>query len=106
MKHLTTPITLGVSLLLASTGLAFATNVHEVTHTKGQPNQTIGSDQTGSATPGNASSARGSAFNPDGIAGTHYAGTQPQNTKTNGPDMTHVVAAQYDVAGFQQSHNH
>src|SRR5512138_670745 len=32
-------------------------------------------------TPGHAASAPGSAFNPDGHAGTVYAGEQPQNSK-------------------------
>lgn len=100
MKHLGTLTVLGGSILLASTGLASAGNVHAVTGTTGQPNQTIGSAQTGSATPGHASTARGSAFNPNGIAGTHYAGQQPQNSKNP------KSVSQYDVAGFQQSHNH
>ena len=98
MKHLLTPIAAG--LFLASVGIAFAANVHTVTGTTGQPNQTIGTPQTGDATPGNAASAPGSAFNPDGNAGAHYAGTQPQNSKNP------KSVSQYDVAGFQQSHNH
>ncbi|OHV88368.1 adenylate cyclase [Mesorhizobium sp. ORS 3428] len=89
-----------LGLLMATAGTALATNVHEVTGTQGQPNQTIGTPETGSATPGHASSAPGSAFNPDGNAGTHYAGTQPQNSKNP------KSVSQYDVAGFQQSHNH
>src|SRR5262245_58565547 len=100
MKHLVTPMMLGVSLLLTSTGLALATNVHLVTGTKGQPSQTIGTPQTGSVPPGHAASAPGSAFNPDGNAGTHYAGNQPQNSKNP------KSVSQYDQAGFQQSHNH
>jgi len=96
MKHRLIPIVLG--LLMTSTGLALAANVHSVTGTKGQPSQTIGTLQTGSVTPGNASTAPGSAFNPDGNAGTHYAGTQPQNSKNP------KSVSQYDVAGFQQSH--
>ena len=39
-----------------------------------------------------------SAFNPTGNAGSHYAGTQPQNSKNP------KSVSQYDVAGFQQSH--
>ena len=42
--------------------------------------------------PGHAEFAPGSAFNPDGNAGTHYAGEQPQNSKN-----PHSVS-QYDVA--------
>ncbi len=97
MKHLLTPIMAG--LFIASTSLALAANVHTVTGTTGQPSQTIGTPETGSATPGNAASASGSAFNPDGNAGTHYAGNQPQNSKNP------KSVSQYDVAGFQQSHN-
>ena len=84
--------------LIAFAGLALAANVHAVTGMKGQPSQTIGTTQTGSVTPGHASTAPGSAFNPDGNAGTHYAGTQPQNSKNP------KSVSQYDVAGFQQSH--
>jgi len=98
MKHLLTPIMAG--LFMASTGMALAANVHTVTGTKGQPGQTIGTPETGDATPGHAASAPGSAFNPDGSAGMHYAGTQPQNSKNP------KSVSQYDVAGFQQSHNH
>ncbi|MDX8467304.1 adenylate cyclase [Mesorhizobium sp. VK23B] len=100
MKLLLTSTMLGASLLIGSTGIALATNVHNVTGTKGQPNQTIGTPETGNATPGHAASAPGSAFNPDGNAGTHYAGEQPQNSKNP------KSVSQYDVAGFQQSHNH
>ena len=96
MKHRLIPIILG--LLVASAGTALAANVHTVTGTTGQPSQEIGSSETGSATPGHASTAPGSAFNPDGNAGTHYAGEQPQNSKNP------KSVAQYDVAGFQLSH--
>src|SRR5258706_16431766 len=98
MKHLVMPLILGVSLLIASPGLALADNVHLATGMKGQPSQTIGAPQTGSVTPGHASTAPGSAFNPSGTAGTHYAGTQPQNSKNP------KSVSQYDQAGFQQSH--
>jgi hypothetical protein len=60
----------------------------------GQPTQSCEVQPT---RPGNASSAHGSAFNPDGIAGTHYAGEQPQNS--NNPKSV----SQYDVACFQVS---
>ena len=45
-----------------------------------------------SSRPGHAQFASGSAFNPDGNAGTHYAGEQPQNSNN-----VHSVS-QYDVA--------
>ena len=63
----------------------------------GQPNQSC---EDSALRPGNASSARGSAFNPDGIAGTQYAGEQPQNSNN-----LHSVS-QYDVACFQVSQSH
>jgi hypothetical protein len=111
MKHLVMPMLLGISLLMTSTGLALAVDVHNPavggTGVKGPPDQTIGTPQTGSVTPGNANSAaksQGSPFGSTAFSTTKYAGAQPQNTKMNGPDGTHLVASQYDVAGFQQSH--
>jgi hypothetical protein len=64
------------------------------TGTPGQPNQSC---QAQPSTPGNSASAPGSAFNPDGKAGTVYAGTQPQNSKNP------MSVSQYDVACFQVS---
>jgi len=55
----------------------------------GQPNQSCEENPT---TPGHSSSAPGSAFNPDGKAGTKYAGEQPQNSKNP------KSVSQYDVA--------
>jgi hypothetical protein len=63
----------------------------------GQPSQTCLSG-TASSEPGNAASARGSAFNENGgIAGGMYAGSQPQNSKNS------KSVSQYDVACFQVS---
>lgn len=112
MKHVVTPIVFGTSLLIAPSlalaasmlndaqldALSGGANVHLVTGTTGQPSQTIGAPQTGSVTPGHASTAPGSAFNPNGNAGTRYAGAQPQNS------INPKSVSQYDVAGFQQSH--
>jgi hypothetical protein len=61
----------------------------------GQPNQSCGS-ATAPNTPGQAASAPGSAFNPDGKAGTVYAGQQPQNSRNN------ASVSQYDVACSHQ----
>jgi hypothetical protein len=61
----------------------------------GQPNASCGSPSAPS-TPGNAVGAPGSAFNPDGTAGTVYAGQQPQNSKNP------VSVSQYDVACLHQ----
>jgi hypothetical protein len=63
----------------------------------GQPSQTC---LSGAALtePGQAASARGSAFNENGgVAGSMYAGSQPQNS-TNPTSVS-----QYDVACFQVS---
>ena len=111
MKHLATHLTFCAALLVASAGPALAVNVHNPavggTGVKGPPDQSIGTPQTGSVVPGNTTSAaksKGSPFGSTAFSATRYAGAQPQNTKMNGPDGTHLVAAQYDVAGFQQSH--
>ena len=111
MKDRFMPMMLSVSLLLASAGPALAVNVHNPavggTGVKGPPDQTIGSAQTGNVVPGNANSAiksKGSPFGSTAFSATRYAGAQPQNTKMTGPTASHLVASQYDVAGFQQSH--
>jgi hypothetical protein len=63
----------------------------------GQPSQACLSD-TAPSEPGNAASAVGSAFNENGgIAGSLYAGSQPQNSSN--PSSV----SQYDVACFQVS---
>ena len=59
----------------------------------GQPNQSC---ETTGTTPGQSSSASGSAFNPDGTAGTQYAGEQPQNSNNE------KSVSQYDVACSKQ----
>ena len=86
-------IALSTSLVLAGASAALADTT---SGTPGQPNQSCGS-LTAPNTPGNAVSAPGSAFNPNGTAGTVYAGTQPQNS-TNPNSVS-----QYDVACFQVS---
>lgn len=68
---------------------------HSVQHATGQPNQSCGSP-TAPSTPGQAAAAPGSAFNPDGKAGTVYAGQQPQNSRNP------VSVSQYDAACSHQ----
>jgi hypothetical protein len=48
--------------------------------------------------PGRSMSAPGSAFNPDGKAGSVYAGTQPQNSGNT------ASVSQYDVACARPTH--
>jgi hypothetical protein len=91
MRRLIFLFTITAATLIPA-GTAFAAS----TGTPGQPNQSCGSS-TASSTPGNAVNAGGSAFNPDGVAGTHYAGQQPQNS--HNPRSV----SQYDVACFQVS---
>jgi hypothetical protein len=65
----------------------------------GQPGVECGEDDA-LTRPGQSTNAPGSPFNEEGIAGTHYAGEQPQNSKNS-----HSVS-QYDVACFQVSQHH
>jgi len=48
--------------------------------------------------PGKASSARGSAFNEDGVAHGKYAGEQPQNSRNT------ASSSQYDTACLRPQH--
>jgi hypothetical protein len=84
--------TLAGGLALAVSAPAWAANPNP--GNPGQPNQSC---QAQPSTPGNAANAPGSAFNPNGQAGTVYAGQQPQNS--NNPNSV----SQYDVACFQVS---
>jgi hypothetical protein len=81
-------------LALASAGAAAAAGNPNGT---GQPSQSC---QAQPNTPGNSANAPGSAFNPNGQAGSVYAGTQPQNS--NNPNSV----AQYDVACYHVSQPH
>jgi hypothetical protein len=64
-------------------------------HTTGQPNASCEDNPN---QPGHSISAPGSAFNPDGVSGSHYAGEQPQNSKN--PNSV----SQYDVACARPTH--
>ena len=87
---------LAFALPVTFASFACAANPHSGGAT-GQPNCSCESTPS---PPGNASSAPGSAFNDSGVAGTHYAGEQPQNSKNP------KSVSQYDTACFQQSANH
>lgn len=78
-------VVLGIALVPLATVFADSTGNH------GQPGQ-----ECEDVRPGHADTAPGSAFNPDGVAGTVYAGEQPQNS--NNPKSV----SQYDTACFQQ----
>lgn len=86
----------GLALLLAA--LVLLTPMSSVLAANpagtGQPNQSC---QVVGVTPGNSAYGPGSAFNPNGVSGSVYAGIQPQNSVN-----PHSVS-QYDVACFQVS---
>ena len=92
LRKLVLAVTLSSAIILGGASAAVA----DSTGNTGQPNQSC---QAQPSTPGNAATAPGSAFNTNGVAGTVYAGTQPQNS-TNPNSVS-----QYDVACFQVS-NH
>ncbi len=66
----------------------------------GAPNTTCGSPNA-TVTPGQAATANGSPFNPDGNAGMHYAGN-PDTASLLHANSVHAVS-QYDIACFQQT---
>jgi hypothetical protein len=84
-------VKISLALLLVA---AFLIVPLSVAFASGQPNASC---QAESSTPGQSASAPGSAFNTGGVAGTVYAGQQPQNS--NNPN----AVSQYDVACLQVS---
>jgi hypothetical protein len=67
------------------------------TQSTGQPNQSCQAGANYPAnTPGNSYNSPGSAFDPNGVADSKYAGTQPQNSRN--PNSV----SQYDVACTHQ----
>jgi len=96
MKQLIASLALGACIVGLSPAVAFAANPHTSGST-GQPNQSCEDTPT---TPGGAAAAPGSAFNPDGKAGTVYAGS-PGTPSAAHAASAHAVS-QYDVACFQQ----
>jgi len=91
MKKLATFVVTILAALVLSAGAALAGPGNP--SGTGQPNQSC---ETTGTTPGQSSSASGSAFNPDGTAGTQYAGEQPQNSNNE------KSVSQYDVACSKQ----
>jgi hypothetical protein len=88
LRVLALALALGASVVVGTAGSVVAS---------GQPNQSC-EDQPNR--PGHAQDAPGSAFNPDGTAGTKYAGEQPQNSKNS------KSVSQYDVACRNVSAHH
>jgi len=96
MKRIFGALTIAVALTAPAAGHVFAAANPSPSGT-GQPSQMCGL-ATATNTPGQSANAPGSAFNPAGVAGSKYAGTQPQNSKNP------KSVSQYDVACFQVSH--
>ena len=95
MKKLITTLAIVVCCPLGSVALALDPHTGGI---KGQPSQNpLSSCEVSTMHPGNAASAPGSAFKDGGVAGTKYAGEQPQNSKNP------KSVSQYDVACFQQT---
>jgi hypothetical protein len=69
----------------------------------GAPGTTCGSSNA-TSTPGNSANANGSPFNPNGEAGTVYAGN-PGTASSEHANSVHAVS-QYDIACFQNSQPH
>jgi hypothetical protein len=83
----------GLSSMGPTTGAGWD-HMHGPTHATGQP----GVECEDGVPPGNASSARGSAFNEEGVAHSHYAGEQPQNSRNT------ASSSQYDTACLRSHH--
>jgi hypothetical protein len=99
MKRILTAAIFAGTLFVPGLHTALAASNPSPTGT-GQPSQGCLS-QTALMEPGNAASARGSAFNENGgIAGSVYA--NPGSTGGTSSGNTHVVS-QYDVACYQVS---
>src|SRR5882724_893975 len=92
-KLITTLAGVGLSLALSNAAALAGSNPSGT----GQPNQDC--EMLGTH-PGNAASARGSAFNENGVAGGVYANPDSKAGLASG--NSHVVS-QYDVACYQQS---
>ncbi|HLY28609.1 MAG TPA: hypothetical protein VKQ72_19840 [Aggregatilineales bacterium] len=86
-------VVIAVAIALGTIGAVWAAGNPSGT---GQPGQSC---QAQPSSPGNAANNSGGAFNPNGVAATHYAGSQPQNS--NNPNSV----SQYDVACYQVSNN-
>jgi hypothetical protein len=89
----------GLLAVIVSTAAGGAASAAPNPSGTGQPSVECG-DKGAETHPGqgHAEAAPGSPFNDAGVAGTVYAGEQPQNSRND-----HSVS-QYDVACFQVSH--
>ncbi len=100
-------VVLGLTLLL-TLGLvstAFAGNPSPTgTGQPGAPNNTCFSAPNTASSPGSATNAGGSVFNPNGTSGQNYAGNPGTASLAHANSSTAV--SQYDVACFQFTTHH
>jgi hypothetical protein len=94
LRHRLPKIALMTALVAVLVLVPLSTVFAASTGNTGQPSQSC---EDLPFQPGHSISAPGSAFNPDGTAGTVYAGNQAVNSKNP------MSVSQYDVACFQQS---
>lgn len=92
-----------LSLVVISIGIVSADPSPNGPGQPGAPTTTCGSPNAVN-TPGNSAIATGSAFNPNGVAGTVYAGN-PGTASLEHANSPHAIS-QYDVACFQVSQPH
>ncbi|MDP9237604.1 MAG: adenylate cyclase [Chloroflexota bacterium] len=95
MKRLFAALILAGTLAASTGGAVFADTTPPP---NGQPSASC---ETSTTRPGAAMFASGSAFNPDGTAGAHYAGND--GTKSLANANSPAAVSQYDVACFQQT---
>ena len=95
MKRLFAALILAGALTASMGGAVFAGTTPPP---NGQPSTSC---ETFTTRPGAAMTAKGSAFNPDGTAGAHYAGNPGTQSLANANSANAV--SQYDVACFQQT---
>jgi hypothetical protein len=100
-KIIAVAVTLALALGLVGTALADTSP-----NGPGQPGApgTTCLSPNAALTPGNASSASGSAFNPNGTAGANYAGNP--GTASLAHANSSAAVSQYDIACFQVSQSH
>jgi hypothetical protein len=95
-----------VMVLMVATAVSAGASKTPQTPTTGHngaPTNTCGAPPGNNSpvTPGNAASAPGSAFNPSGNAGAHYAGNPGTASQTHSNSTAAV--SQYDTACFRLS---
>ncbi len=99
VRRLSVGIVLGLLLSLGIISAALADTSPNGPGQPGAPNTTCSPQFP--VTPGNSASASGSAFNPNGTAGTVYAGNPGTASLANAVSL--LAVSQYDVACFQNS---